>query len=267
MTSKKLTIAYSPCPNDTFMFHDIAMRNLALPDCQGEIHIHDVETLNTMALTETFDVTKLSIHAFLKVRDQYEMLNSGAALGYGCGPLIVAASDINNISECEVAVPGELTTAHLLFRLWAPEAKNIVFMPFDKIMGAVKNGEVDVGVVIHESRFTYQDMGLQCLTDLGEWWEKKMNLPLPLGCIAARKSLGRDTIESFDEILKQSIENSLADPRKTFSYVREYAQEIDEAIFAKHIETFVNEFSVDIGIKGREAIEMLKQEALKAEIL
>jgi 1,4-dihydroxy-6-naphthoate synthase len=269
MNENLLTVAYSPCPNDTFMFHDIAVGELLLPEHITEIHIHDVETLNRMALSETFDITKLSIHAYLKVRDKYEMLKSGAALGFGCGPLIVARPDMNidNISECRIAVPGELTTAHLLFRLWAPEARNIIFMPFDKIMDAVVNGEVDVGVVIHEGRFVYKDIGLECLADLGEWWQEKIDLPLPLGCIAAKRSLGHDTIESFDEMLKTSIENSLVTPEKTYDYVRQHAQELEESVFLRHINTFVNEFSIDMGPKGREAIEAMEDLVVKGGII
>ena len=269
MNRKKLTVAYSPCPNDTFMFHDIAMKKLVLPRYHVDVHMHDVEMLNTMALSETFDITKLSLHAYLKVRDQYQILNSGAALGYGCGPLVVTREEraIENLTQGTIAIPGELTTAHLLFQLWTPDAGNIVFMPFDQIMGAVISGDVDVGVVIHEGRFVYRELGLRCLADLGEWWQERTDLPLPLGCIAARKSLGPSVIDSFDQLLRQSIENASAAPDKTFAYVRQHAQEIDESVFVKHIKTYVNEFSIDLGAAGREAIKTMEEEAVKAGVL
>ena len=264
-----LNVAYSPCPNDTFMFHDIATQALSLPLYHTETHLHDIQTLNEKALSEEFDITKLSIHAYLQVRETYCLLNSGAALGHGCGPIVVTKQDntIDDLAECTIAIPGDLTTAHLMFRLWSPNAHKRVFMPFDRIMQSVLQGQVDAGVIIHEGRFVYQQLGLKRLVDLGQWWQDQTSMPLPLGCIAARRSLGKETIAAFDELLKQSIANALAEPLKTLSYVRDNAQEMDETVLQKHITTFVNDFSVDMGPEGRRAIEALEERAIKAGIL
>ncbi|HUT02259.1 MAG TPA: 1,4-dihydroxy-6-naphthoate synthase [Phycisphaerae bacterium] len=265
----KLSIAYSPCPNDTFMFHDLATGRLHLPDTQIEVHLHDVETLNRMALEAAFDVTKLSFHAHLLVREEYEMLGVGAALGHGCGPVIVARREIApaDLPTCRLAVPGELTTAHLLLRLWAPEATRKTFVRYDRIMDLLASGQADAGVIIHEGRFVFQQAGFHLLMDLGQWWQELTGLPIPLGCIAARRSLGERTIRDVEALLRRAIENSLAHPDRTRDYVRRHAQEMDEAVLAKHIETFVNDYSLDLGEDGRKAIEKLSELARGAGII
>ncbi len=265
----KLSVAYSPCPNDTFMFHDVATGRLQLPGVDVEIHLHDVETLNRMALEAAFDVTKLSFHAYLLVRGEYRMLSVGAALGYGCGPVIVAREDIGpaDLPRCRLAVPGELTTAHLLLRLWAPQAANKVFARYDRIMDLVASGEVDAGVIIHEGRFVFRQAGLRLLVDLGQWWQERTSLPIPLGCIAARRSLGEQTARDFEALLRKAIRNSLAHPERTRDYVRRHAREMDEAVLAEHIRTFVNDFSLDLGDEGTRAIERLHELARGAGII
>ena len=269
MNDSVITLAYSPCPNDTFMFNAIANGSLTLPGFEMQVHLHDIETLNERAAQAQYDFTKLSIHACLNLREHYHTLNAGAALGFGCGPVVVVRQDraFKDLSACSVAIPGELTTAHLLFRLWSPAADNRIFMPFDQIMRAVASGEVDVGVVIHEGRFTFGEHGLKSLVDLGEWWQAETDLPLPLGCIAARKSLGATTIKAFDDLLKSSIELATADPEATYAYVRKHAQELEMDVLEKHITTFVNDFSIDMGDQGRKAIQTLEERALKAGIL
>jgi len=258
---KILTCAYSTCPNDTFAFCQLARE----PGI--EIHLHDVETLNRMAFEETFDVTKLSFHAWLLVRDKYQLLNVGAALGRGCGPLVVAPKDLGLKPDATIAVPGEYTTAHLLLRLWNPNLGNRVFMPFDRIMDAVESGEADAGVIIHEGRFVFEGRGFQCLEDLGDWWERKTGLPIPLGCIAARKSLGAELIAEFEARLKSSIQSAFDDPSSTIGYVKAHAQELDDEVIRKHIETYVNDFTLDLGSEGRAAIEKLQQLAQAAGIV
>jgi len=264
-----LKLAYSPCPNDTFMFNAIASGKLILPGFVTEVHLHDVETLNKLAGSHQYDITKLSIHAYLKLRESYTALNSGAALGFGCGPVVVCrkSSRIEDISKCSIAVPGELTTAHLLFQLWAPDAADRRFMPYDQIMDSVISGDSDAGIVIHEGRFTFEDHGLQRVVDLGEWWHAETGLPLPLGCIAARKSLGIKTITDFDALLKHSIELATAAPASAAGYIREHAQEMESVVLDKHIQTFVNEFSIDMGDIGWQAVQALEERALKAGIL
>ncbi|MCK5676096.1 MAG: 1,4-dihydroxy-6-naphthoate synthase [Verrucomicrobia bacterium] len=265
MKNHQLNCAYSTCPNDTFIFFHLAQE----PDIN--VHLHDVETLNRWAFDEKFDVTKLSFHAWLLLQDKYELLNVGAALGRGCGPLVICRKDFLKAQglkpKASIAVPGEYTTAHLLLRLWNPEIKNRIFMPFDQIMDAVESGKADAGVIIHEGRFIFEERGFQCLEDLGEWWEGKTGLPIPLGCIAAKKSLGAERIAEIEQQLEQSIQAAFADPVSTTEYVKAHAQELDDDVIRKHIETYVNDFTLDLGAEGRAAIEKLKQMAENAGII
>ena len=257
-----LTCAYSTCPNDTFIFCQLAQA----PDI--EVHLHDVETLNRMAFEEAYDVTKLSFHAWLLLQDQYQLLQVGAALGRGCGPLVICRKgEEGALSDAAViAVPGEYTTAHLLLRLWNPKLAQRIFMPFDQIMDAVSSGQADAGVIIHEGRFVYEDRGFKCLTDLGEWWEGETGLPIPLGCIAMKKSLGVDRIAAFEERLSQSIQTAFEDPDSTTRYVKEHAQELDDAITSEHIKTYVNDYTVNLGDEGRAAVSMLEKMAKTAGV-
>ncbi len=241
----------------------MANGKLGLPGVDFDVQLHDVETLNKMATQGVVDITKLSFHAWLLVREKYRLLRVGAALGFGCGPLVVSKHDMptHEIDRCRVAVPGELTTAHMLFRLWHPEAKNKVFVPYDRIFDLVLKGEVDCGVIIHESRFTYEQFGLQSLADLGAWWENETGLPIPLGCIAVRSSLQNDLVEKIELLLKDSIHASLKNPEKALAYMKEHAQELDENVILKHVETFVNDFSLDLGESGLKAIAALEKMA------
>jgi len=265
MPKSHLTCAYSPCPNDTFIFCRLAR------DADIETHLHDVETLNRWAFEEKFDITKLSFHAWLLVQDTYQLLNAGAALGRGCGPLVIGRQDAGDASPTAlrgtVAVPGEYTTAHLLLRLWRPDLEKRVFMPFDRIMDAVASGEVDAGVIIHEGRFVYRDRGFHCLQDLGEWWESETGLPIPLGCIAARKSLGADRIAELEQRLTASIQCAFNDPDATQEYVRAHAQELSDEVTREHIRTYVNDFSLDLGNEGRAAIRKLREMACNAGVI
>lgn len=248
-----LSCAYSPCPNDTFAFCQLAQ------DADIDVHLHDVETLNRMAFEGTFDVTKLSFHAWLLLRDKYQLLNVGAALGRGCGPLVIAPNAQSLKPNALIAVPGEYTTAHLLLRLWNPELNNRIFMPFDQIMEAVASGKADAGVIIHEGRFVFEERGFQCLQDLGEWWEGKTGQPIPLGCIATKKSLGAKRIAEFEARLAQSIQAAFADPASTTEYVKAHAQELEDDVIREHIKTYVNDFTLDLGDEGRAAIDRLQQ--------
>lgn len=261
MPKEPITVAYSPCPNDTFIFCQLAQED------DIESHLHDVETLNRYAFEERFDVTKLSFHAWLLVQDEYELLNVGAALGRGCGPLVIAPNAHCLMPEDSIAVPGEYTTAHLLLRLWNPEFKNRIFMPFDQIMNAVESGKADAGVIIHEGRFVYKERGFQCLKDLGQWWEEETGLPIPLGCIAAKKSLGAERIAKIERRLKESIQAALDDPSSTTEYVKAHAQELADTVTSEHIKTYVNDFTLDLGEEGRAAIDTLQKMAQVAGII
>ena len=251
------------------MFHDLATGRLRLPDCELDVHLHDVETLNRHALDGTYDITKLSFHAYLLVRDRYRLLNSGAALGFGCGPLVVAARELgrDDLPACRIAIPGELTTAHLLLRLWAPAAADRVFTTYDQIMPMIARGEADCGVIIHEGRFVYERAGLHRIVDLGEWWEQTTHLPIPLGGIAMRNALPETLADDFDALLRQSIVSARANPRAALPYVRLHAQEMDDDVLEKHIETFVNEHSLDLGDDGRAAVAKLEEMAGDAGVI
>jgi len=265
----KLTLGYSPCPNDTFMFHALTRGLLSFPRQDFSVKIHDVETLNAMAFESHLDITKLSFYAWLKLKGQYKLLESGAALGFGCGPMLISREDIplNRVSGYRIALPGEWTTAHLLFQIWAPDAKNKLFVPYDQIFDVIRQGKADCGVIIHESRFTYKKAGFRAIVDLGEWWEKKTGLPIPLGCIAVKKGLDKHITKELTNLIKASIAHAQNNPDESLPYIRKYAKEMDDAVLKTHIKTFVNEFSIDLGDIGRNAIDMLEELALKAGII
>lgn len=264
-----MSIAFSPCPNDTFMFHGLASGTVRIPGVDVTVHLHDVEQLNRMALDGIYDVTKVSSYAYLHLRDSHTLLNAGAAMGFGCGPLVVARADGKTLipSQCRFAVPGELTTGHLLLRLWHPDVGERVFVRYDRVMPMVASGEVDAGVVIHEGRFVYKQAGLRLIQDLGKWWELHTDLPLPLGCVVAKRSLGQERIAAINRALKQSVQAAMASPRATLGYMRQHARELDEAVIREHVRTFVNEYSLDLGNAGRAALKELERMASEAGVL
>ena len=265
----QLTMAYSPCPNDTLMFHDVAAGGLAAGGYEVSVQLHDVETLNRLALAATYDVTKLSFHAYLLVREHYQLLTAGAALGFGCGPLLVARTPIAaaDLSGCSVAIPGELTTAHLLLRLWAPAVQRKRFVRYDEVMDLVACGAVDCGLLIHESRFVYAQAGLTCVADLGQWWESRTGQPIPLGGIVARRTLGPATITALDDLLRQGIRRARANPAVAADYIRRHARETDEAVLQQHIAMFVSDYSENLGPLGLEAVATLERLAREAGVI
>lgn len=265
----RLSMAYSPCPNDTFMFCDVAEGKLGSSGYEVSVHLHDVETLNRLALKSTYDLTKVSFHTYLLIREHYQLLNAGAALGFGCGPLVVAKHPIDNhdLPRCRVAVPGELTTAHLLLQLWAPSLRNKIFVPYDHIMDQVLQGHADCGVIIHESRFVYREAGLTCIADLGQWWESQTGHPIPLGCIVARKTLGTTVIAEIEGLLRQAILRSRENPAGTAQYVGQHAQETSTEVQTQHINMFVNDFSLDLGEIGHAAVAKLEAMARQAGVI
>lgn len=252
-----LSLGYSPCPNDTFIFYALTHNRIALGDLHFAVpQLEDVETLNSWALQKRLDVTKISCHALGHVLDEYCVLSAGSALGRGCGPLLVAASDrpVDSLVGKRVAIPGRLTTAALLFRLFLPACSELVEMRFDAIMEAVRRGEVDAGVIIHESRFTYAQQGLVCLQDLGQWWEDVSGQPIPLGCIVARRSLGSEILKRIDQAIAASVDFAFASPSACLPYIREHSQETAAEVVQSHIALYVNNFSRDLGVKGTAAI-------------
>lgn len=267
----RLSLAYSPCPNDTFMFHALAQGFLKLPGVELDIHLHDIETLNQLALEGRYDITKISFHAHLFAQSQYQLLSTGAALGFGCGPIVVSSQPLNrdelDLSSLRVAVPGQYTTAHLLFRLWAKEAENKTFTTYDQIIPLVQSGKVDAGVIIHEGRFIYEQEGLHQIIDLGHWWESQTRCAIPLAGIFARKSLPHERARAFEDLLRQSIEMARKNPERALPYIREHAQEMDEKVLEEHIRTFVNDHSLGLSSADLDAIGTLDRMAREAGIL
>lgn len=257
MAQRSLSIGFSPCPNDTFIFHALVTGLIPtksftlLPEV-----LADVETLNAWALAGRLDVTKLSFHTLGHVLDEYELLSTGAALGRGCGPLLVSRPDIalESLAQQTIAVPGHYTTAAMLLKMCHPECQTITVMRFDQIMPALAAGTIGAGVIIHESRFTYQRYGLQLLTDLGAWWEKTTGHPIPLGGIAARRTLGKEIISELETTIRQSLQAAFQHPAQADPYVKTHAQEIDDQVIRDHIGLYVNDYSLDLGPEGMAAV-------------
>ncbi len=264
----KLSFGFSPCPNDTFMFHALAKGLLTLPGYEIEARLHDVETLNKMAFSQVLDISKMSFYAWLQVKENYHLLKSGGAMGYGCGPVVIAKPEKKNLdlSQAEIILPGRWTTAHLLFQLWAPNASNRHFIPYEQIFNSLEKGQADMGVIIHESRFTFAQAGFVEIMDLGKWWEMKTSLPIPLGCIAVKKNLPKEKIAALEDLIRQSIALARKHPESCLPYIRQYAQEFEENILTSHINTFVNEFSEDMGEIGQDALVKLEELARQVRV-
>ena len=264
----KLTLGFSPCPNDTFIFDALVNKKIDTEGVDFDIYMEDVQTLNKWAIEGRLDVSKISYGVLPLVLDRYDYLNSGGALGKGVGPLLIAKSPIalKNVSTCPVAIPGENTTAHLLFNQAFPKAERKVFKVFNEIEDAVLNDQVVVGVIIHENRFTYQRRGLYKIIDLGEYWEQTTGLPIPLGGIVAKKSLGGSLASKIDQLIKASVAYAFKHHYKELTtYVKQHAQEMSEDVMRQHVDLYVNEYSIDLGEQGKRAIEQLLAVASKKE--
>ena len=267
--ARTLTLGFSPCPNDTFIFHALVHGAVEAEDFRFAPRLEDVETLNRLAADAALDVTKVSYGALPHLLRDYVLLKSGGALGRGCGPLVVAREplDAAELAGKRIAIPGAHTTANLLLRLFAPSAAPGIERVYSDIIPAVARGEVDAGLIIHESRFTYPQHGLVKVVDLGEWWEGTTGLPIPLGGILARRDLGAGTIRAIDDALRRSVEHAFADPAASRDYVRAHAQEMDGEVTRQHIDLYVNRFSVDVGDEGERAIHELFARARAAGIV
>jgi len=261
--NKTLSIGYSPCPNDTFIFYALTHDKIRVPGLEFCERLEDVETLNRMALEGALDITKISYHAFGHVREHYALLRSGGALGMGCGPLIVArpGTTLDRLKQGTIAIPGKLTTAYLLLRLFDPAIRNVSIMPFDRIMAAVSQGEALAGLIIHESRFTYPTYKLEKLMDLGEWWERFSGLPIPLGGILGKRSLGSDVLALAESAIRESLLYARSHTDEVMDYCKQHSQEMDERVMKSHIELYVNDYSLDLGEEGLAAVRMLLNEA------
>ena len=253
-----LSFGFSPCPNDTFAFDALVHGRTPAP-VTAVPALHDIEELNALARDGTYELTKLSFGALAGLRDRYALLRSGAALGRGCGPLIVARepATLADAAAGRIAIPGWDTTACLLLRLAAPAIGEAVEVRYDRILDAVASGEVDAGLIIHESRFTYADHGLVEVADLGAWWEADTGLPIPLGAICARTDLGPDLIAEAETAIRFSVEHAFAHPLDSLEYVRAHSQELSDEVCRQHIDLYVNEFTVDLGDDGMAAVDAL----------
>ncbi|RJQ44218.1 MAG: 1,4-dihydroxy-6-naphthoate synthase [Nitrospiraceae bacterium] len=284
---KTLSLGYSPCPNDTFIFYALTQGVIDTGDLKFKEILLDVETLNQKALNTELDITKISYHAFGRLRDNYVLLRAGSALGRGCGPLVVAKHNytMSDLQDKKIAIPGKLTTAFLLLQLYdpafraglkpsptlapgpLPPASVFIPMPFDRIMDAVANEDVDAGLIIHESRFTYPSYGLKQVIDLGEWWEKETGLPVPLGGILARKSLGNDLIKQIDAYIRSSVQYAFSHRAEPMEYIKKHSQELSDNVIEQHINLYVNNYSIDIGAEGEKAVREFLSRAEDAGII
>jgi 1,4-dihydroxy-6-naphthoate synthase len=267
--NRTLTLGYSPCPNDTFIFHALAEGRISVEPYRFDITLADVEVLNQRAREGSLHVSKVSIHAMLHLLDEYWLLRSGGALGRGCGPLVVAreGTTMEELAHKSIAIPGRMTTANLLLRLHGAHRGPSVEMSFDRIMQAVANGEVDAGVIIHEGRFTYPAMGLKLVLDLGDWWERRMGVPLPLGGIVIRRDLGLEVARFVEAKIRESLAYARSRPEEAWPYIRAHAQEMEPQVIRRHIDMFVNDFSRDVGEEGEKAIRTILEAASKLENL
>ncbi len=270
----KFDLAYSSCPNDTFIFKGIAKNFIDTRGMDFRIFLEDVETLNQNAARERYHITKLSFAALGNLLDRYALLRTGAALGKGCGPLIISMPDrqLDDGKKPVVAVPGLGTTAYHLFRFYMADLfpgldVEVRPMPFEKVMPAVQDGSADFGVIIHEGRFIFQTLGLEMKADLGRWWEEKTELPIPLGCIAVRRDIEPETICTIQTLIRESIDHAFAHPKMGETYIKAHAQEMADDVIHQHISLYVNEFSRDIGDQGSLAVTTFFDHAARAGLI
>ena len=274
----KLTLGFSPCPNDCFIFDALIHHKIDTEGLTFDVVMEDVETLNQKAFKGKLDITKLSFHAFAYLTDTYKLLNAGSALGKGCGPLLVGRTESGersrengvknfNILNSKIAIPGKYTTANFLLSLAFPEAQNKTEMVFSEIEDALVSGRVDLGLIIHENRFTYEQKGLKKIIDLGEWWETETQLPIPLGGIVIKKKIPDEVIQKVNRVLRKSVEYAFAHPKASLPFVKEHAQEMSQEVMYKHIDLYVNNYSIDLGEEGKMAIRKMFEKAKKLNVI
>lgn len=261
----KIKLSFSPCPNDTFMFDALIHHKVDTEGLEFDVSYDDIETLNKKAFNGDSDMTKLSTSALAHLLDRYIILNSGSALGFGVGPLLVSTRPYENIQEeiasLKIGIPGKFTTANFLLSLAYPKAVNRGVLLFSEIEGALISGKIDLGLLIHENRFTYADKGLHKIADLGEFWQERTGLPIPLAGIVVKREFPADQIEKLDRVLNRSIQFAFDNPKSGLEFIRSNAQEMDEEVMYKHIDLYVNKYSLDLGEEGRNAFEYLFAEA------
>ncbi len=256
-----LTLAFSPCPNDCFIFDAIVNRRIDLEGLEFSVRLDDVEALNEAAFAGAVDITKLSFHAYAYCTDRYVLLDAGSALGSNCGPLLISKRAISDdevaAGKLRIAIPGKYTTANFLLGLAFPQARDKTPILFSEIEPRVLDGTYDAGLIIHENRFTYESKGLKKIIDLGEFWEQETGAPIPLGGIVVRRSLPEQVQLAVNRVLRRSVEYACAHRAASLPYVREHAQEMSEEVMYRHIDLYVNGFSIELGADGRRAVELL----------
>jgi 1,4-dihydroxy-6-naphthoate synthase len=272
----KLTLGFSPCPNDTFIFDALIHGKIDTEGLTFDVCFDDVETLNQKAMRGELDITKLSFHAFAHVVEKYALLNAGSALGFGVGPLLICkkekADEINSIlqtpnAQLKVGIPGKFTTANFLLGIAYPQLRDKKEMIFSEIEDALINEEIDLGLIIHENRFTYQDKGLHQIIDLGSYWEELTGCAIPLGGIVVNRNLDLEIQQKVNRLVKKSVEFAFANPKSGIDFIRKHAQEMDEAVMYKHIELYVNKYSIDLGEEGKKAINTLFEKATRNKLI
>lgn len=265
----KLTLAFSPCPNDTFIFDALIHHRIDTLGYEFEVVLADVEQLNQMAFKQQIDITKLSFHALAHITQHYQLLNAGSALGKGCGPLLVTTQENLNkpINDLKTAIPGKYTTANFLLGLAYPELIHKEERIFCDIEDAVLSGEFDAGLIIHENRFTYQAKGLKLIKDLGAFWEEFSGASIPLGAIAIKRKIDVQVKNDIDRLIRRSVEFAFANPELSMPYTREHAQSMDENVMRQHIALYVNNFSVDLGEEGKRSIRLLLDNARNKNLI
>ena len=264
----KLRIGFSPCPNDTFIFDALIHRKIDTEGLEFDVYMADVEELNLMAFRGELDITKLSYHAFLHILEEYIMMDSGSALGNNCGPLLIKnVGDKNPIESDLIAIPGKYTTANFLLNYAFPKLQNKQEVLFSDIESAIKNKQVSAGLIIHENRFTYADRGFEKVKDLGEDWEQSTGMPIPLGGIAIKRNFDKALQEKVQRLIRKSIEFSFENPLESLEYVKLNAQEMDAEVMQKHINLYVNDYSISLGAKGKSAIQYMYDFSVEKKLL
>lgn len=265
----KLTLGFSPCPNDTFIFDALVHDRLETNDLEFEVVLADVEELNQKAFRTELDITKLSYHAFAHLTEKYQLLQAGSALGNNCGPLLIARREMNyeELVDARIAIPGKYTTANFLLSLAYPQATNKYETLFSKIEQDVLEGKADAGLIIHENRFTYRQKGLVKIQDLGESWEQDTGLPIPLGGIVVRRDLPEQVKRQISRLMTESVQEARNHPEQPRPYVRQHAQEMDESVMYQHIDLYVNDYTQHLGERGRKAIELMFERAGDKDII
>ncbi|MGJ1285945.1 menaquinone biosynthesis family protein [Sphingobacterium spiritivorum] len=279
----KLTLGFSPCPNDTFIFDALIHNKIDTEGLSFEVEYQDVETLNQKAFQQQLDVTKLSYHAFAYAVEDYELLDAGSALGFGVGPLLITKDEklaerlkesldtkgtLNaDLADLRIGIPGKYTTANFLLGLAFPQLQNKQEVVFSGIEQALIDGDIDLGLIIHENRFTYADRGLHKVVDLGDFWEKTTGYPIPLGGIVVRRGIEDEVKQKLNRVLKRSVDFAFEHPKSGLDFIRSHAQEMSEEVMYKHIELYVNSYSRDLGTEGRKAIAYMFDKALALKLI